>query len=102
MGGVKILNGRYEGAEIEILPGQELVIGRDVHQCQFVIESSWISRVHVRIRYDEESGSYKVTDESTHGTFDSDKKRFPNGKTVECARQTIINVGEDGISILLL
>ena len=102
MGGIRILNGRYKGAEIILIPGQELVIGRDVHQCQFVIESSWISRVHVRIQYDEQNDCYKITDESKHGTYDSDNCRLPNGETVTYERKSILNIGKNGIQLLLM
>ena len=102
MGGIKILNGKYEGAEIEISPEHELVIGRDVHQCQFVIESSWVSRVHLRIGYDVRKDNYLVTDQSKHGTFDADNNRLPSMKTVRYGRNTVLNIGQDGIRIRLL
>ncbi|MBE5922991.1 MAG: FHA domain-containing protein [Lachnospiraceae bacterium] len=100
MDGIRILNGRYEGAEIAMDTEQELVIGRDVHQCQFVIESAWVSRVHLRIRYDGKK--YLVTDQSRHGTFYTDSNRLPNGVQVECNHNTVLNIGRDGIGILLI
>ncbi len=102
MRGIKILNGKYKGAEIKLQSKQELVIGRDVHLCQFVIESSWISRVHVRIQYDDKEDAYLIKDESKHGTYDSDNQRLPNGETVLFERNSIINIGQDGIQILLM
>ena len=102
LGGIKILNGKYKGAEIALNPEQELLIGRDVHFCQFVIESSWVSRIHVKIQYDDKKNCYKITDQSKHGTFDADKKKLPNGETVEFDKNSILNIGLDGIQILLM
>ena len=102
MGGIKILNGQYKGAEIVLKAQEELVIGRDVHFCQFVIESSWISRIHVKIQYDDKENCYKITDQSKHGTYDADNRRLPNGETVLFERNSILNIGQDGIQILLM
>ena len=101
MGRIQVMNGKYRGALITVPDGEPLLIGRDVHRCQLVLEPRWVSRIHLIIRYDGESDSYLVTDWSKCGTYDYNGMRLPEKREVSCARHTALWIGENGIEILL-
>ncbi len=65
------VSGMYSGADFDIMPNQQICIGRDPAYCQIVISSGGesVSRRHCMIQFDENAGCYYVTDFSSNGTY---------------------------------
>lgn len=81
----------------EICLSEELpcvMIGRE-SQCDLVIDSSYVSRFHVRIEY--RRGRYVLVDQSTNGTFirlDGDQDIFLRGEEMTLLGSGIISIGK--------
>lgn len=76
---VRAVEGFFQGGVVPV--GRTLLIGRDSARCQLVypLEMTRISRVHVKIVYDETEKQFTVTDLSTNGVFLQDGTRLPKG-----------------------
>ena len=83
------LSGEYAGAEISLLPGQQIFLGSDPAVSSLVFSDPAVSRQHLRIRCTE-TGCIELTDLSANGTCLLDGRRlsryvsqeFPGGATV--------------------
>lgn len=62
------ISGQYQGAELEIQDGEEIILGRDPQYCGLVFRNPKVSRRHCGIRYDGPSHQYQVIDYSSNGT----------------------------------
>ena len=91
--------GSWAGYEIEIKPGEEVIIGKDPSLASIVVDPSCreTSRKHVGISYDSDSGSYIITDYSTNGTWVNGTKiphnrpvSYGGGAVIECAHQNAV------------
>ena len=58
----------FQGAELEIQDGEEIILGRDPQYCGLVFRNPKVSRRHCGIRYDGPSHQYQVIDYSSNGT----------------------------------
>ena len=101
-GAIRIQNGKYEDQLLVLQKGEILMIGRDINQCNLVLEAPWISKVHCSITYDVTRQCYLVTDYSINGTFLEDGARLPKDQIIELAPGSIVRIGEDGIGLQLL
>lgn len=85
----------YNATEISItdqLPC--IMIGREA-QCDLVIDSSYVSRFHVRIEF--RRGRYVLVDQSTNGTFirvDGDQDIYLRGEEMTLLGSGIISIGK--------
>ena len=101
-GAIRIQNGKYEDQLLVLQKGEILMIGRDINQCNLVLEAPWISKEHCSITFDETQGHYMVTDYSINGTFLEDGARLAKDQATELMPGSIVRIGEDGIGLQLL
>ncbi len=83
-GTIECIKGTYTGASMDILPGQQITIGRSANYAQLIIPDSDISRRHCVIRFDQADGSYYVTDYSSIGTTLNGTIRLPKEVPYRC------------------
>ncbi len=88
---IKGISGSYTGAQIPIIAGEPLIIGRDPSQCSLVVEGPDISRIHLQIEFD--GTNFQVMDLSTNGTFDLQAGRLPKGVFVAKPAGTYLQLG---------
>lgn len=62
------VSGQYQGFELEIQDGEEIVLGRDPQYCGLIFNNPKVSRRHCGIRYDGQLHQYQVIDYSSNGT----------------------------------
>jgi hypothetical protein len=100
-GSVTGLAGMYRGATIDIMAGEELVIGRDPVLSNLVISDNAdkISRKHCGIVFD--GAKYSVTDYSSNGTFKTDGTRLMANIPTTMPRGTEIILGSKQLSFRL-
>lgn len=101
-GALRILNGKYKDAVIVLQAKEEFVIGRDVKQCNFILEAPWVSRVHCTISYDQNEQQYIVTDHSENGTFVQNGERLPRKIAQNVSVGSVIEIGEGRIQLQML
>lgn len=68
--------GIYQGSLIRIKAEQSVLIGRDGHLCDIVINLPLVSRVHCEMLYHKNTREYILTDHSSNGTFLAGAKRL--------------------------
>lgn len=81
------LTGMYAGANIQIVNGETIVIGKDPARSNIILDDNYVSSVHCSIKYDAIADCYIVTDSSTNGTYTD------NGKKLVKYQPTRINYG---------
>ncbi len=75
-GAIVCVQGDYLGAIIRIKPEQEIVIGRDGENADFVVNLPFVSRCHCTLTYHAHTMEYEVVDHSSNGTFVNGGKRL--------------------------
>lgn len=93
-GKIRCTGGAYAGAEIEIMPEEELVIGRNSTICNLVISEPDISRKHCVIKYTAADGYYYVVDYSTFGVLYNDSHKLEKGVSMKCPVGTKLTLGK--------
>ena len=77
-GGYEIVgvSGTFAGRVFKIVPGEDLLFGRDPVECQVVINdrNNVISRKHCLVHYSSSNSGVYITDYSHNGTFMDGKK----------------------------
>lgn len=81
------IKGEYMGQSIEILPGEEVVLGRDSKYCMLIFSSQKVSRRQCGIRYDVGNDCYQVIDYSSGGTS------LPDGRVLATSEYTVLFPG---------
>lgn len=81
------VQGQYKGQTIPLENGEEIVIGRDPAYSMLVFSNSSVSRRHCGIRYDAQTGNYRVIDYSSTGT------RLGNGTMISASAYTTVPPG---------
>ncbi|MCI5640934.1 MAG: FHA domain-containing protein [Lachnospiraceae bacterium] len=81
------ISGQYQGSELEIQDGEEIVLGRDPQYCGLVFRNPKVSRRHCGIRYDGQLHQYQVIDYSSNGT------RFVGGGAAKAGMYTTVPEG---------
>lgn len=100
-GTIRILNGKYKDALLFMQDRNPLQIGRDLDQCNFILEAPWVSRLHCVIQYDFKAGCYHIQDVSENGTW-LDGSRMKKREWEDVASSAILWIGEDGTQMQLL
>lgn len=95
------IKGEYQGSEIEVAEGEEIVLGRDPKYCELVFAHKQVSRKHCGIRYDGEKRAYQVIDYSTNGTVFADGGMARAGVYTSVPSGTVIDLagGEEKIQL---
>ncbi len=101
-GAIRIQNGKYEDQLLVLQKDEILKIGRDMNQCNLVLEAPWISKEHCSIAYDADKQCYRVTDYSINGTFLENGTRLEKDQPMELTPGSVVRIGEDGIGLQLL
>ncbi len=76
---VRVVSGSINLGQWSIPPDHELSLGRDVNQCDLVINGQSISRKHCTVMYSSSGNYFVLTDYSSNGTFLSDGTRLQPG-----------------------
>lgn len=94
-GGITGLTGMYANQDIQIAPGEEIVIGRDSNVSNVIISQNAekVSRKHCSIQFDAETNSYRVVDHSSNGTFIDGGNRLVAGIPTSLSRGTVLALG---------
>lgn len=72
------ISGEYEGQELNISSGEEIVMGRDAQKCNLVFTSENVSKIHCRITFNFKENVYYVTDYSKNGVLAGGKALAKN------------------------
>lgn len=100
-GKIEVLSGAYQGAVIEVAPGDKITIGRDESLCSLVISEKAISRKHCEITYDTFQKCFYVTDDSTNGVYLDHGERIQTKIPVVLKPGKIIQLGSTNNIFLL-
>lgn len=68
------ISGEYEGQELNISSGEEIVMGRDAQKCNLVFTSENVSKIHCRITFNFKENVYYVTDYSKMVYWQEEKR----------------------------
>ena len=101
-GCVSILSGSMSGANIPIMDGETLRIGRDPSWASLVLHESQISRRHCSITYSRGQNCYFVLDESQHGTFLSGGSKLDSSAPVRVEKGERLTLASEKGCIILL
>lgn len=63
------MTGEYQGQCIEMMSGEEIILGRDPAHCMLIFQNMQIAPMQCGIRYDASSGFYYGVDYSGNGTY---------------------------------
>ena len=85
--------GMYQGAEIPIIAGEKIIIGRDGENSNLVIPNREISRKHCEITYDAYNQTYVICDYSTNGVYLQDSTRVAVQQPVYLQPGSVIRIG---------
>lgn len=88
------IQGEFAGANIPMERGDVLKIGRDPSQCNVVIKGAQTSRLHLIVEFD--GSAFRVTDQSTAGTFNLQQGQLPKGQAVILQPGTYLQLGSGG------
>ena len=86
-GELRGIKGEYIGQSITILPGEEVVLGRDAKYCMLIFASQKVSRRQCGVRYDVGKDCYQVIDYSSGGTT------LPDGRVRATSEYTVLFPG---------
>lgn len=100
-GAIRILNGKYKDALLFMQDCNPLLIGRDLDQCNLILEAPWVSRLHCVVKYDFKAGCYYIQDVSENGTW-LDESRMQKQEWESVTSSAVLWIGEDGTQMQLL
>ncbi len=95
-----VLSGEGAGRSVTVDAMEKVKIGRNEKDCELVIPSRDISRIHCIAEYDSERCMFIVTDCSMNGVF-INGQRLPLNIPVLFAGGTILMLSNDSHQILL-
>ena len=95
------VSGPYSGKLFQVVPEQEILIGRDGECCDIVFNLPRISRRHLRIIFHEKKSCYELMDLSTNGTFINGEIRIEKNVRYEVELGESVMLG-DGLTVLKL
>lgn len=78
---LEAVKGSNKGYSFELIPGEEIIIGRNPAEANIVIDSQYdkISGRHVGVLFETESDIFRVVDYSLNGTY-VDGRKLENGR----------------------
>lgn len=82
--GLKVLKGEYAGAVFPMTDEETLTLGTHPEYCQILFKDHHISRVHCKVRYVKEKGTYEITNYSKKGTYLENGEKLSLNRT--CSR----------------
>lgn len=90
------IKGDCAGYNFDLMPGEEIVIGKDAKVSSVVISTAYkeISRKHVSVLFSANKDRYIVTDYSSNGTW-ADGERLERGVPTELRRGTLLKLAND-------
>lgn len=90
------LKGSCRGYRFDVVPKEEIVIGKDAKFSSVVIDPAYkqVSRKHVGVRYDAGRDVYIVVDYSSNGTFANGVKLTPGVESLQY-HGTILMLADD-------
>lgn len=93
---IEFLSGSCCGYRIPVLPGKDIVIGKDPSICSVVIDKRYseISRKHCKISFEPNQNMYIVTDFSSNGTYSENGIRLNTGVPARIRRGTVITLAK--------
>lgn len=102
-GNITFLGGSCAGYSVPVMPGDEIVVGKDPAVCNIVIDKSYstVSRKHVSITFDATSNMYIVTDTSSNGTRVVGGAKLTRGQPAYLDRGTTLNLGKTNNTLRL-
>ena len=94
-GKILCLAGMFKGAEIPIVDGETIYIGRDPKQCNIIIDKDcvYVGRKHCGITYDASNNRYKVSVYSKNGVLLPNKTRVGENQSVVLVAGSTIELG---------
>ena len=93
--------GSMQGAEINILDGEMVTIGRDGNASNLVLPDRDISRRHCTVQFNAAENCYYVTDYSSLGTRMNGTVQLDREVPTKCSRGTRIILGQGSNEFLL-
>ncbi len=106
-GMIRVLTGKYAGAEIPVCAGEYIVIGRNPKLCHLILDALIVSGVHCKIRFVPEEETFYVLDQSTNGTYQvnhvtGEKILLNKDREEKLSKGSIITLGKGGEQLLLV
>lgn len=98
--GIVCVEGELCGAEIPLIPGESVIVGREPRFANLIFRDLSISRKHCRIELDERE-EYWVTDYSECGIKTEDGMVFETAVRTKCRKGTVLQIGKAGTRIAL-
>ena len=89
------LRGEYAGAEIVMMNGEKIVLGRSREKCNLILSNPKVSRKHCEIYYDAVEDKYVIVNCSLNGTFLSGGQLLEQGKRYHLPHGTIFRVDKE-------
>lgn len=100
-GMIRCIKGAYNGAEIELKPDEEMIIGRSSTYSQLILSDQDISRKHCSVKYSINDGNYYVVDYSTFGVILNDSQKLEKNVSTKCPVGTKLTLG-NGNNVFIL
>lgn len=89
------LRGEYAGAEIVMLNGEKMVLGRSREKCNLILSNPKVSRKHCEVYYDVAEDKYVMVNCSLNGTYLSGGQMLEHGKRYFLPHGTIFRVDKE-------
>ena len=100
-GALVCTKGSMQGAEINILDGEMVTIGRDGNASNLVLPDRDISRRHCTVQFNAAENCYYVTDYSSLGTRMNGTVQLDREVPTKCSRGTRIILGQGSNEFIL-
>ncbi|MBR1866801.1 MAG: LytTR family transcriptional regulator DNA-binding domain-containing protein [Lachnospiraceae bacterium] len=102
MGRLLCIGGLYAGKQFDLIPEQEVIIGRDGTLADIVINLPRVSRRHLRIIYHKDKDCYEITDFSTNGTYINGEIRLEQNVRYEVEMGETVQLAGDVTTFKLM
>lgn len=89
-GGLEVLNGCMAGAKLEIVPGEQIIVGRDPAVSELVLMNAKVSRKHFVMKFEAQKDGYQIFCYSKNGLLLSDGRTIREKQTAFVKRGTVI------------
>ena len=100
-GAIICTKGSMQGAEINILDGEMVTIGRDGAASNLILPDRDISRRHCTVQFNAAENCYYVTDYSSLGTQMNGSVRLEKEMPTRCSRGTRLMLGQGNNEFIL-
>jgi len=100
-GKIIVVKGARVGKHYPVRPWEKILIGRDETQCDIVIPTNTVTRVHCEVYYDPGRKMYVVTDMSKNGIILNNEFLLPKNKECDVAPGSTLMIGSTQDIIVL-